>query len=303
MKKRVLLVDESLTVQKVVALTLDKSRYLLSFAKSRADVMKLVVEATPDLILVSDQVADINIGSFPKEVEAWLAGKPAPPVILISGGDVKEQKHYAGVLRKPFAPHALQSMVIEHGRTKAAEPPSEREAANDDFEDQRLQKIFNETFADESTLVRETFKEDADIDVGADEPTVAIPKPTRSSRHENAGWENKAAPLWESNDVRTSPTPAAPPSKSPGDADLWRTPSAPSHANSVHSPAPSPSSSGGHRGNYSDHQVEEAVSGRALDEALDRVLSRIVPPIVERLVHERLDQLLKEQEQYLEIKP
>ncbi len=42
MRKRVLLIDESLTVQKVVALTLDKSRFSILYAKTRAEAMRLV---------------------------------------------------------------------------------------------------------------------------------------------------------------------------------------------------------------------------------------------------------------------
>ena len=69
MKKKILLIDESLTVQKVVALTLDKAKYQLSFAKSRPEVMKLVLENPPDLILLSDQMSDMSVGNFPKEME------------------------------------------------------------------------------------------------------------------------------------------------------------------------------------------------------------------------------------------
>src|SRR5215212_4572112 len=98
MKKRVLLVDESLTVQKVVALTLDRHRFAILYAKSRAEAMKLITESPPELILVSDHVADITASSFPKEVEAWMGrDQGLPPVVLITGQDIKEHRHYAAV--------------------------------------------------------------------------------------------------------------------------------------------------------------------------------------------------------------
>src|SRR5262245_56759285 len=160
MKKRVLLVDESLTVQKVVALTLDRNRYQVSYAKSRSEAMRLIVETVPDLILVSDQVPDIAAASFPREVETWLARRaPVPPMVLITSQDVREMRQYAGVLKKPFSPQSLQAMVAQHARPdQESEPAVKPASGGEDMEDQRLQVIFNEAFADEAKLVRETFR-------------------------------------------------------------------------------------------------------------------------------------------------
>jgi PleD family two-component response regulator len=71
MKKRILLLDESVTVQKVVALTLDRERFAITNAKTRSEAMKSILENPPDLILVSDQVAGVSASAFPKEVETW----------------------------------------------------------------------------------------------------------------------------------------------------------------------------------------------------------------------------------------
>lgn len=281
MKKRVLLVDESLTVQKVVALTLDKNKFTLSFAKNRGEVMKLVVENPPDLMLVSDQVADINVGSFPKELEAWLGGvRDVPPVVLITGQDIKEHRHYAAVLRKPFAPQALQAIVLEHAQTRVP-APSAPEGNADEYEDQRLQKIFNDTFADEASLMRETFKNE----IETEERTLVTERPG-PSRNESANlWEEKKssapAALWNDAPAKTSDDlwgPAKPPAA----------PSAPPAAEAAF---------------VSESQIEQKLKEQDLSEVIERVLARVIPPIVERLVQERLDKLLKEQEHYFELKP
>jgi len=242
MKKKILLIDESLTVQKVVTLTLDKAHYVVSFAKSRAEAMKLILEGPPDLIMVSDQVADLSYQAFPKEVEAWL-GKDmsCPPMILITGRDIREQRHYGGILRKPFAPQALNAIVSEYLKIPSAK---------EEHEEQRLQKRFDETFSDESKLVRETFKQE----VEADEPTLA-------------------------NISVTKPKGVSPATQEVNE-DLWR--------------APTP---------VRWTEAEEKIKTSSVEAMIEKALAKMVPAIVERMVQERLDKLLKDQEQFFELKP
>ena len=100
MKKRILLVDESLTVQKVVSLTLDKQRYAVLYARSRAEVMKMIVESPPELVLVSDQVSDIHWQSFPKEVEAWLGREHELPRIIFAAASESVLERYRLLISK-----------------------------------------------------------------------------------------------------------------------------------------------------------------------------------------------------------
>lgn len=314
MKKRILLIDESLTVQKVVALTLDRSRYAVSYARSRAEAMKLVMDSPPDLVLVSDQVTDITIASFPKEVEAWMGrGMAIPPIVLISGQDIREARHYVAVLKKPFSPQVLQALINRYTtQEQHVAPASEKEtgrATPDDFEDQRLQKIFNDTFADESKLVNETFMaerhEEGDeaertlMDVRVPMHSSAYPD-SRSEAH--GGRELKES--WEVEPAARVPPPPPPPrpaQRMATPADLW--------AAAAHAPKPKASSdvlgaedSMVYKAAIESH-VENKLESQDLEQVVDKVLSKIIPPIVERLVQERLDRLLKEQEQFVELKP
>jgi CheY-like chemotaxis protein len=281
MKRKILLIDESLTVQKVVALTLDKSRYSLYYAKSRNEALKQWSENPPELILVGDQVPDINAPSFPKEMEVWLGkGVSVPPMILITSHDSREQKNYAGVLKKPFAPSALQSLVSEC--LSSVNPGEENESSPDEFEDQRLQKVFNDTFADESFLVRETFRAEAEEN--------------RREEPETTPWAADNSVAWESN----ANTPVEPAHSFVDQGDLWGNPvrkNADSREKTMNTSVPvAPTNS------VSDQQVIESLQGQDLNAIIDRVLTRIVPPIVERLVQERLDKLLKAQEEFVELK-
>jgi CheY-like chemotaxis protein len=175
MKKLVLLVDESLTVQKVVALTLDRNRFHVAYAKSRAEVLRQFSENVPDVVLVSDQVPDITAATFPREVETWLARRaPTPPFVLITAQEGVDARQYAATLKKPFSPQRLLQTVTDllpkappTVATPVA-PPRGVEAATEDLGEQRLARIFNDAFSDEARLVRETFEG----------PAPARPEPT-----------------------------------------------------------------------------------------------------------------------------
>lgn len=289
MKKRVLLVDESLTVQKVVALTLDKNRYAVSYAKTKPEAMKLVIEHAPDLILVSDQVPELQAASFPREVEAWLARRaPTPPCILITGQDVREVRHYVAVLKKPFSPQTLQNLVTEHG-VVAPQPPPRQVVNQEDVEDQRLQKIFNDAFADEAKLVRETFENE--------ELTAEMPRPLREAPEPPVARREPRPQAQPP--TRLQPVPPPPPAS--GRDDLWGpasvAPAASGHSDVVLGQADSMAYKA-----VLENQVQEKIEREDLEAIVSKVLERMLPSIVERLVEERLDRLMKEQEQFVDLK-
>jgi CheY-like chemotaxis protein len=244
MKKKILLIDESLTVQKVVSLTLDKSKYQLLFAKNRSDVMKMINESIPDLILVSDQVSDIDSAVFPKEVEMWLSGKPVPPMVLITAHDLKTPKHYAAVLKKPFTPQTLKTLVSEY--LQASTPEEGMEAELNQVEDQRFEKMLEHTFLNEAELVKQTFESNA------------------------LNWKEKpeSSSLWKTGEVGMEPM-------------REQQPLNPSTKNPI------------------PEAQEQWINASDLEKKLESMLSQILPNIVERVVEKKLDQILKDQEQYI----
>ena len=256
MKKKILLVDDSLTVQKVVALTLDRNRYDVSYAKSSPEAMKRLVEWLPDLVLVSDRAPEVSAASFPREMETWLARRgPVPPAVLITADDVRENPQYASVLRKPFAPAALQALVT---RLLPQVPTSASTAAADDADDERLQKKFNDSFPDEARLVRETLAPELPSD----------PPPARASGGNDlwgGGAATAAPPRRESSAVMGA-----------NDSMAFKA--------------------------ALESEVMNTLDGRDLDGAVERALERLLPRIVEKLVSERLDRLLKEQENFVDVK-
>lgn len=284
-----LLIDESLTVQKVVALTLDKSKFSILYAKTRAEAMRLVIENAPQLILVSDQVSDINVGAFPKEVEVWLNRRaPVPPLILITAQDLKEVRHFAAVLKKPFSPQILQKLVQD--KTVGIEVPDAPKAAptnaphGEDFEDQRLQKIFHEAFSDESRLVRETLESEAtsSYNLGDEEITANdTPAPTPVAKPAPSGnWTPNVRQTSHAEPARAVPVP---PSK-PVAPEVMS--AADSHAYKA----------------TLESKVEGKIESADLQAVVEKVLEKMLPPIVEKIVQARLDALMKDQEQFMELK-
>jgi hypothetical protein len=191
------------------------------------------------------------------------------------------------------------------------------------MEDTRLQKIFNEAFADEANLVRETFRAEMENEeqplVSAspkNRPLPAAPPPPIAV---NELWAERpkvapvlaprvpAAPVRA---VRAPIAPAQPAAPAQNTSDLWG-----AVAPSPLPPAPTPrvsrvpletrirveeesrhaqpqTSVPGHQTSL-PLQMDENLT-RNLSEIVDKALNRILPPIVERMVQERLDKLLKD---------
>lgn len=277
-------------MQKVVALTLDKAKFNVTYAKTKAEAMSAISDEIPDLILASDQVADLDASSFPTEVEAWTSGQRVT-VLLVTGQDITEQRHYAGVLRKPFSPQDLQKIVSANIQAPAARATHREQPSNEHTD---LGERFHDTFRDETSLVEETFS----TELEDEEPTmVNIPTQGR----------NRPDPQ--------RPTP--PPSKEEQSSDemLWSPPSRASSESNTGSwnvsPQPNKNQTASTIMSSEDsmafkatmeRQVSDKLQHEDLQQAVSKVLDKILPPIVEQLVQQRLDQLLEEQEQWVDLK-
>ena len=308
MKKRILLIDESLTVQKVVALTLDKDNYQVLYARSRQEVIKAVVDEPVDLILLSENVGGLNWPSFPKELESWLGTTEGlPAIVLISGQEIREAKHFAAVLKKPFSPPMLQELVESLlGNPENIEKTYEKDRTRMISEDP-LQSVFNRKFSDEHELVRQTFEED--------EPKSS----SNSEVHEVIDWQepeavelslNKATPktaseLWQSEPSKSNIVSKAPGTPKENTEDLWGTQNQLSSNSVEASPMRqqdnallSSEDSMAYK-SFLQNEVKSKIQERDLEEMVKKALTELMPPIVEKLVQQRLDELLKDHEESL----
>lgn len=289
MKSKVLLLDESLTVQKVVALTLDRNRYTIAYAKTRAEVMKAVMENAPDIILVSDQVSDLNISVFPKEVESWSGrDRRCPPLVLITNQDIKEMRHYQAVLRKPFSPQALQAVVQQFAqRQEETRTTPGIDLADDDH---RLQKMFNDSFSDEQRLMRETLAHEEEKEERT-LLTIPAPPPTPSKGHRppvpmpKPQTPESVAELWGGMPSAAPPDLPAPEARPRASTELMGAADSMAYKATLES------------------QIESFLRSQNLEKMVHTALENLIPSIVERLAKEKLDQLLNDQQSYVELKP
>lgn len=273
MKKNVLLIDESLTVQKVVALTLDRQRYAVQNAKSRSEAMKVILEAPPDIILVSDQVSSINASSFPGEVESWVGkDRQTPPIVLITAQDLSEFGRYKSVLKKPFSPQALQTLI---GQLVPADTEFHASSAEPESEG-RLQKIFHESFNDEADLVRQTFQNEYDSE---EKTSLNIPTQPKQSADRTRKTPESAAELWG----------VADPKAHLSGAEADRVDSGLELMDAEDSMA--------YKATL-DSQIERFLRSQNLEDLVHRMVEKMIPPIVEKVARDRIDRLLKEEGEF-----
>ncbi|MGE0463528.1 MAG: PleD family two-component system response regulator [Vicinamibacterales bacterium] len=122
-----LLADDSVTIQRVVALTFADQPVRLVVAKDGQDAINRMASDRPDVVL-----ADTNMPCVDGyEVARWMRQQPhlsAVPVLLLAGATdpVDEQRLYDsganGVLEKPFEPTHVISRVKELLGMKATAP-------------------------------------------------------------------------------------------------------------------------------------------------------------------------------------
>lgn len=162
MKQKILLVDDSLTVQKVVALSLDRNYYQILFAKNQSEALRSMAENEIGVALISESVSGLST-AFPKEAELRLGrNRRVPPMCLISlRPDAGDRKHYAATIQKPFTPQTLTQMI--ESVLGASPPPVHPMTGHCDepergTEEERLHQVFNEAFPHESILVEETLR-------------------------------------------------------------------------------------------------------------------------------------------------
>ncbi|NBX76411.1 MAG: hypothetical protein EBQ92_07640 [Proteobacteria bacterium] len=292
MNHKVLLIDSGVTVQKIVALSLDKSKYSGLFVASKEDAKKQILEQKPGLVLVSDRAAGIEWQRFPKEVETWLGreGK-MPAMVLLASGDIREAKHYQAVLQKPFTPQSLQDVLDGLvNKEKNAELSSNN--LSNKLNSERFDQLFQDAEAEEITSTG--------MAVNLDLTSAEEQRPVTNAREQLENlWESPAAPVVA---PETRP-------QTESVSDLWGGSSSSSIIESQNQTPRFPSDSEPQilRSEESlayksllENQVQQKLESQNLNEMVEKVLARLLPPLVERLVQERLDQLLTEQEQDLD---
>lgn len=118
--KRIMVIDDSVVIQKMVEIALENHPYQLSTAMKGEDAIKAIRENKPNLILLDMMLPDMSGLDVMKAIKAMGAAYQNIPVIILSGKDSPQDKDTAisnganDFLTKPFHDEDLIVKVKEY---------------------------------------------------------------------------------------------------------------------------------------------------------------------------------------------
>ncbi|NUQ80192.1 MAG: response regulator [Bacteroidetes bacterium] len=119
-RKKILVVDDSLTIQKMIELALADSGFNLITATTGDAAIRAAQESNPDLILLDVMLPDITGYKVCRSIRDMSEEFKKIPILMLSGKDAEIDKNlgkYAGAdayMTKPFEASELLAKVKEH---------------------------------------------------------------------------------------------------------------------------------------------------------------------------------------------
>ncbi len=116
-RKTVLIVDDSLTIQKLVEMALEREDLKLVTAADGENALRAVGEHNPDLILLDVMLPDTNGYRICQQIRARSGQLARIPIIMLTARDSPQDESlgkHAGAsayMTKPFAPDVLRNTV------------------------------------------------------------------------------------------------------------------------------------------------------------------------------------------------
>jgi len=128
MSTRVLVVDDSPTIRKVVAAILSKEGYDTRTAENGEDALEKLKEERVDLVLTDFVMPKMNGYQFCREVRGDPALKGLPIVLMSAKGDkirgqFVQQTGAMDAITKPFDPLALVAVIENALARSESQPP------------------------------------------------------------------------------------------------------------------------------------------------------------------------------------
>ncbi|MBL7995937.1 response regulator [bacterium] len=118
--KKILVVDDSIVIQKMVEIALENEHYALTSAMKGEDAIRLAKELQPNLILLDMMLPDMSGLEVMKAVRELGGSFATVPIVVLSGKDSPQDKDTAinnganDFLTKPFHDEDLLSKVHEY---------------------------------------------------------------------------------------------------------------------------------------------------------------------------------------------
>jgi CheY-like chemotaxis protein len=145
--KRILAVDDSLTVRKLVVMTLKQEGYEVTEAETGAEALTKATQLNPDMILMDHVLPDMRSTEVCQLLLKNQATRDIPVLLISSNGNAIRQLYHdvgnvADYLTKPFAANVLKAVVFhilkknEPHHTEAGVSPEIRAASGNRVEEQ-----------------------------------------------------------------------------------------------------------------------------------------------------------------------
>lgn len=118
--RKILVVDDSIVIQKMVEIALENEQYALTSAMKGEDAIRLAKELQPNLILLDMMLPDMSGLEVMKSVRELGGSFTTVPIVVLSGKDSPQDKDTAinnganDFLTKPFHDEDLLSKVHEY---------------------------------------------------------------------------------------------------------------------------------------------------------------------------------------------
>jgi CheY-like chemotaxis protein len=312
MGKKILLADDSLTIQKVVELTLSGTDYELTCVSNGQKALDSVAASLPDLIL-----ADVVMpGKNGYEVCEAVKGNPATariPVGLLSGTFEPFDRGRAErigcdmVISKPFDAQQLLARIETLLERAPGEPPSFQREEEGPFETASLDDTLPLVSPPGGTDAESPFGRGGEIpreqgqltagEIGQPRPAAQEESPAfaAAASSENALSES---PEPERHPVEDTPAPAPPPAESfPGEVLAEEISAAEAEIlfDMPYEPAPAPPVAAGPAASELTEEQIERIAARVVEKLSDRVVREIawdiVPNVAEMAVKRRIKEL------------
>jgi CheY-like chemotaxis protein len=235
MPKKILLADDSITIQKVVELTFSDGDYEVTAVNNGAKAVQKLAEMRPDIIL-SDIIMPEKNGY---EVCEYVKSHPDfrnIPVVLLTGTfepfdpDRAEKAGCDAVVTKPFESqsliHKVEELIAQAQSAPAAAPEPEPEAAASPWMDDTAAEAAPSAFSTASYVpppAPDAFTHDADIFGAAPSPGPTTEMPFEVPQDDQFSGETRAFPRMSFDELQqmsvespaSIPEAAAPPPPPP----------------------------------------------------------------------------------------
>jgi CheY-like chemotaxis protein len=127
---KILLVEDNLLNQKVVAFYLKRFNFTLVFAENWHEVIEELDKEFPDLILMDIMLPDkdgYEITAEIRELEQNMGRKTGVPIVALTANTLDNDEKKCldagmnGYLSKPFSPEELHDVILQFAKNKQHE--------------------------------------------------------------------------------------------------------------------------------------------------------------------------------------